>query len=137
MHSSVPFRLRCEKRPCRWDSSSRAMTSRCPSVRTEDRGTNRIIEVDAKNLTDEVVLEGQGRFFTTIMGVHQRLANGNILVNSSGEGNVIEFAPDGTIVWSYRNMVSDTKIGRVYNAMLLPEHMGEAFFRQALNSCAP
>ncbi len=107
-----------------------------PWIRAEPQGS-RIIEVDAKNLTDEVVLEGQGRFFTAIMGVHQRLANGNILVASSGEGRVIEFAPDGTIVWRYRNMESDTKNGRVYNAMLLPEHMDESFFRQALNSCAP
>jgi len=105
------------------------------SMGTDTQGS-RIIEVDAINSTEEVVLFGEGLFFTSIMGVHQRLANGNILVNSSGEGHVIEFAPDGTIVWRYRNKASDTKNGRVYNAMLLPEHMDAAFFRQTLNSCA-
>jgi hypothetical protein len=107
-----------------------------PLLETE-QPASRIIEVDASNSTEQVVLDGEGRFYTQIMGVHQRLSNGNILVTSSGEGQVIEFAPDGTVVWGYNNIVSETKKGRVYMAMLLPEHMDEAFFRQAINSCAP
>jgi outer membrane protein assembly factor BamB len=98
---------------------------------------SRIIELNAQNGTHKVVLEGKddSSFFTAIMGTHQRLTNGNILVNSSGKGRVIEFAPDGTIVWRYDNRLSDGRNGRVYMAMLLPEYMDAEFFKKRYREC--
>ena len=108
--------------------------NRKPSAEEGARG-GRIIEVDARTSTESVVLDGRDRFFTALMGVHQRIANGNILVTSSGEGRAIEFSPDGAVVWIYRNKISDDRNGRIYMASLLPEHMNSAFFKQALDSC--
>ena len=99
--------------------------------------TSRIVEIDARDGSAKVVLQGEGdhRFFSSIMGVHQRLANGNILVNSSDEGRVIEFAPDGTIMWHFENRIPEKKNGRVYMATLLPEHMDSAFFAERYSAC--
>ncbi len=100
--------------------------------------SSRILEIDASNGSAKVALQvrDDSRFFTAIMGVHERLANGNILVSSSDEGRVMEFAPDGTIVWRYDNRLSDGKNGRVYMAMLLPEYMNATFFDQGQSSCS-
>lgn len=99
--------------------------------------SSRIVEINARDGSDKVVLQGEGdkHFFSAIMGTHQHLANGNILVNSSGEGRVIEFAPDGTIVWRYEDRLSDNMNGRIYMAKLLPETMDAAFFRERYSSC--
>jgi hypothetical protein len=99
--------------------------------------SSRILEIDAINGSTKVALQGHGNslFFTGIMGLHERLANGNILVTSSGEGRVMEFAPDGTIVWRYDNRLSDGRNGRIYTAMLLPEYMNATFFDQGQSSC--
>ena len=40
------------------------------------------------------------RFFSFIMGTHQALPNGNILVTESTSGRVFEITPDGETVWS-------------------------------------
>ncbi|MEM9386900.1 MAG: arylsulfotransferase family protein [Pseudomonadota bacterium] len=98
---------------------------------------SRIVELNTRDGTSKVVLEGEGdgRFFTAIMGVHQRLANGNILVTASGEGRVIEFAADGTMVWRFSNRIADETNGRVYTAIALPEHMDAEFFRKRHATC--
>jgi hypothetical protein len=97
----------------------------------------RILEIDAINGSIKVALQGPGdsRFFTTITGVHERLANGNILLTSNSDGRVMEFAPDGTIVWRYDNRLSDGRNARIHMAMLLPEYMNARFFEQGRNSC--
>ncbi len=40
------------------------------------------------------------RFFSFIMGTHQVLPNGNILITESTSGRVFEITPDGETVWS-------------------------------------
>ena len=99
--------------------------------------SSRILEIDAGDGSVRIALQGEGEssFFTSVLGVHEYLANGNILVTSSGEGRVIEFAPDGTIVWRYDNRLPSGRNARIYMAMLLPEYMDEAFFNQAQSSC--
>lgn len=69
------------------------------------------------------------------MGVHQRLENGNILVVPSDEGRVLEFTADGRLVWRYDNRVAPNMNRRTYMAMVLPEHMDEAFFRERSKNC--
>jgi hypothetical protein len=104
--------------------------------RAPESPSSRIVEIDATDGTAVIALQGDGEngFFTSIMGVHERLTNGNILVVSSDEGRVIEFAPDGTVVWRYDNRLSNGKNGRIYMATLLPEHMNRKFFDEPRSS---
>ena len=99
--------------------------------------SSRILEIDAINGSTKVALQGHGdsRFFTAITGVHERLANGNILLTSNSDGRVMEFAPDGKIVWRYDNRLSDGRNARIHMAMLLPEYMNATFFEEKRNSC--
>jgi hypothetical protein len=98
---------------------------------------SRVVEIDAVSGDSTTVLAGDGDepFFTRIMGDHQRLKNGNILVVPSGEGRVLEFTKDGDLVWRYDNRVAVTKNRRIYNAIVLPEKMDEAFFREKVSKC--
>jgi len=44
----------------------------------------------------------EDKFYTAIMGTHQRLENGNILITSSVAGQLLEVTPSGEVVWDYR-----------------------------------
>lgn len=98
---------------------------------------SRIIEMNASTGERRTVVHGgKGvKFFTDIMGTHQRLPNGNILINSSTEGRLLETTSDGALVWSYDNKLSAKKNGRLTMGMVLPAHMNKAFFEQKTNLC--
>ncbi len=98
---------------------------------------SRIVEIDARTGASRVALSGEGEdgFFTAIMGVHQRLDNGNILVTSSAEGRALEYLPDGTLAWRYTNIIEGGLIGRVLMAKVLPPEMDEAFFASLKTQC--
>ena len=97
---------------------------------------SRIVEISALDGSARTVLSGDGEtpFFTEIMGKHQRLKNGNILVVSSGEGQVLEFSPDGRLAWRFGNRVGDQDT-RVYGARVLPPEMNEDFFEAQRATC--
>ena len=86
----------------------------------------------------DVLFSGQGdpAFFTDIMGSHQRLPNGNLLLVETIEGRVIEVDAQSNPVWEYINVVGDERVGVVVDAAILPGHMDEAFFRKAATACA-
>lgn len=98
---------------------------------------SRIVEIDVASGIAATVLKGTGEepFYTDIMGVHQRLANGNILVVPSGEGRVLEFTPEGRLSWRWDNRVSNNLNRRVYMAKILPANMDEAFFQARQAAC--
>ncbi len=79
--------------------------------------------------------DGETRFFTDIMGDHQRLPNGNILVVSSLEGRILEFLPDGTLGWEYQNRIAGDTNGAVFSARVLPPEMDREFFRSVTAGC--
>ncbi len=99
---------------------------------------SRVIEVNARTGEASVALDGVGPdgFFTNIMGVHQRLPNGNILVTSSGEGRALEYLPDGQLAWRYANRLSETTNGRIFMTKLLPPEMDAAFFETRAAGCS-
>jgi hypothetical protein len=99
---------------------------------------SRIVEVDAVTgeLRTRLDADAELPFFTMVMGQHQRLANGNVLVVSSGQGRVLEFTPDGRLAWRYENQ-ADGRTRRVYGAEILPEEMDRAFFEAGTAGCAP
>ncbi|WP_298976285.1 arylsulfotransferase family protein [uncultured Roseobacter sp.] len=98
---------------------------------------SRVVEVNARTGEASVALNGEGPdgFFTNIMGVHQRLPNGNILVTSSGEGRALEYLPDGQLAWRYSNRISEEINGRIFMTKLLPADMDAAFFETRAATC--
>ena len=97
-----------------------------------------IVEIDVLTGEAEVVV-GKGEnqhFFTDIMGTHERLPNGNILISSSQEGRALETLDDGTPVWEYINVVERGRVGRLTMAKLLPGFMDRDFFDSKLASCS-
>jgi hypothetical protein len=98
---------------------------------------SRIVEFDVRSGAVKTILSGNGPvpFFTSTRGVHQRLANGNILVTSTGEGMVVEFTPDGQPVWRFEHRVEPNKNRIIYHARVLPPEMDEAFFRERAKTC--
>ena len=53
------------------------------------------------------------RFYSSVMGAHQRLPNGNWLILSTMEGRVFEVTETGETVREYSNIINDT-----YNAVV-------------------
>ncbi|MGI9509084.1 MAG: arylsulfotransferase family protein [Geminicoccaceae bacterium] len=70
-------------------------------------------------------------FYTEVMGKHQWLDNGNLLLTESTKGRVFELDPAGEIVWEHINLVDDEGwVGLVDEAQRLPERFDKAFFEE-------
>lgn len=84
---------------------------------------SRIVMVSAPEHTTEVVFEGNREelpFYTDIMGKHQWLPNGNLLITESMRGRAFEIDRDGELVWQYVNALDDRTIGIVEEVQRLP-----------------
>ena len=115
--------------------------NRHPPEVFKERGS-RIVEFDGRTGDMRVALDGvrggEGEhFFTHVMGVHERLPNGNILVVEADGGRLLEFAPDGDLVWRYSNRwaADETKNLRIFGTKLLPAEMDAAFFKEKREQC--
>lgn len=64
---------------------------------------------------------GKRRFFTNIMGKHETLENGNILITESLGGRLFEVTPGGEIVWEYINRFAEGKVALVTSALRFPK----------------
>jgi hypothetical protein len=98
---------------------------------------SRVIEIDAATGMSSILIDGRGEtpFFTATMGTHQKLANGNMLVNPAEQGRVLEFLPDGRLAWRFDNRFGHDINGLVTAAEVLPPEMGTAFFKTLAASC--
>ena len=68
-------------------------------------------------------------FYTEVMGKHQWLDNGNLLLTESTKGRAFELDPKGEIVWEHVNLVDDEGwVGLVDEAQRLPLRFDRAFF---------
>ena len=94
---------------------------------------SRIVEITAPSGAAREVFSGPD-YFTTTMGKHQVLPNGNVLVTVPWQGQTLEIAPDGRLVWHYENDLGDGFRGLLTEAALLPREMDAAFF-EALPNC--
>jgi hypothetical protein len=75
-------------------------------------------------------------FYTNIMGKHQWLPNGNLLILEAMNGRVIEVNAKKEIVWSYNNLIADGKlISIMEGAHRLPLKFDLNFFKQAISRC--
>lgn len=90
---------------------------------SEDGGFHsRIVIVSvAENSMDVYFEEDEdASFFTGIMGKHQWLPNGNLLITESMKGRAFEITPEGEIVWQYVNYVKDDIVGILEEVQRLP-----------------
>jgi hypothetical protein len=73
-------------------------------------------------------------FNTNIMGKHQWLENGNLLITESMQGRAFEVNPKKEIVWEYRNVVGGTKLGLLEEATRVsPEKVRSLLERKSPN----
>lgn len=68
-------------------------------------GGSRIVHLDPQTGQVETVFAGRDTepFFTGILGKHQYLDNGNLLITEGEKGRVFEVTAKGDIVWEYVN----------------------------------
>ena len=66
-------------------------------------------------------------FFTDIMGKHQWLPNGNLLITSSREGRAFEINANGDIVWEYYNDIEKGIIGLLEEVQRIPIELQSIF----------
>jgi hypothetical protein len=83
---------------------------------------SRIMIVSARPQTSQVFFEGvpSAPFYTNIMGKHQWLPNGNLLITESREGRAFEVNRRGKVVWEYVNYVEDSVVGLVDEVQRFP-----------------
>ena len=97
------------------------------------------MEVNARTGEATVVLGGDGPgeepFYSGIMGDHEYLSNGNVLVTPSDEGRVLEYTPDGRLAWSWQNRIDNETNGRTFEASVLPASMDHEFFEEKKAAC--
>lgn len=74
-------------------------------------------------------------FYTNIMGKHQSLPNGNMLITEATKGRAFEIDPDGNIVWEYLNILDSGHIGLVTEVTRLPEQFTPEFFADSTAAC--
>lgn len=75
-------------------------------------------------------------FFSHIMGKHQWLPNGNLLITEAVQGRAFEIDRQGAIVWEYVNLVEDGYVGVIGEAQRLPSTITEAFFAERIQKCS-
>jgi uncharacterized protein (DUF427 family) len=64
---------------------------------------SRVLEIDPVSQQITWAYAGETEFFSKVVGLAQRLPNGNTLVTVSTEGRALEVTRDGETVWEFRN----------------------------------
>lgn len=90
-------------------------------------GGSRILSIDPVTRKITITYKGddQNSFYTAIMGKHQYLPNGNILITESLAGRAFETAPTGQVVWAYINRLNDDEVYLVEEATRYPKEYAE------------
>lgn len=107
-------------------------------VASESQGPqSRIVVVSARNDQVQVIYSGSREqpFYTDIMGKHQWLPNGNILITESTKGRAFEIDPEGKLVWEYFNLIDKGRLALVDEAQRLSSFFSRAFFEGGRRTC--
>ncbi|QGY40295.1 hypothetical protein GM415_09210 [Pseudodesulfovibrio cashew] len=93
--------------------------------------SSRIVLEHAPSGKTETIYEGTDAtpFFTDIMGKHQWLPNGNLLITETRGGRAFEVAPGGEIVWDYHNVAGENILGALDGVQRLPAQFNTIFGR--------
>jgi hypothetical protein len=86
------------------------------------RWQSRILLISARDRAVKVFYQGTSEqpFFTNIMGKHQWLPNGNLLITESCFGRAFEINRKGTIVWEYNNYIEKDCVSLLTEVTRLP-----------------
>lgn len=76
-------------------------------------------------------------FYSDIMGKHQWLPNGNLLITESMKGRAFEIDRDERIVWEYLNLVGDGYAGLLEEVLRLPERVSGVYSEANLLAKCP
>ena len=95
-----------------------------------------IVIASAKDNTVKVYFEGtkDKPFFTNVMGKHQWLPNGNLLITESMSGRGFEIDRQGEIVWQYINYVDRGIVGVVGEVQRLSPELTKLFLNRPSTS---
>ncbi|RLU00927.1 arylsulfotransferase family protein [Ketobacter sp.] len=102
-----------------------------------DHPASRILVKDVSTNLTTIPYQGtkQQLFFTNIMGKHQWLDNGNLLISESRLGRALEVDRNGEIVWEMYNVVEPGWLGIMEEVERLPPEMNGDFFGRARQQC--
>jgi hypothetical protein len=86
------------------------------------RASSRVVEYSFQTQQVRTLFAGspQTPFFTSVMGKHQRLPNGNLLLTEGQSGRAIEVDPSGQPVWEYFNIVAKGLAAHLTEATRIP-----------------
>jgi hypothetical protein len=90
---------------------------------------SRILILSASDARTQVYFSGSSDipFYTDIMGEHQWLPNGNLLITESMKGRAFEIDNQGEIVWEYSNIIKPGITGIVEGVQRIPSHFSTVF----------
>lgn len=97
---------------------------------------SRILLLSAREGKSQVYFEGSKTipFYTVILGKHQWLPNGNLLITESMKGRAFEIDQKGEIVWEYLNIVDKGVTGIIEEAQRVPL-VFSTIIKDRMNEC--
>jgi Arylsulfotransferase (ASST) len=108
------------------------------NVAPESQGPHsRIVVLSAANDDVQVIYSGSDKqpFYTDIMGKHEWLPNGNILITESTKGRAFEINREGELVWEYFNLIDKGRVASIDEAQRLPSLFTRSFFEEGCRAC--
>jgi Arylsulfotransferase (ASST) len=108
------------------------------NVAPESQGPqSRIVVLSATHEHVQVMYAGsdQQPFYTDIMGKHQWLPNGNLLITESTKGHAFEIDRAGELVWEYFNVADPGRVALLDEAQRLPSFFTRSFFEAGRRTC--
>jgi hypothetical protein len=86
------------------------------------RESTRLVRYSFASRQSTVLFEGNKKhpFFSNVMGKHQILKNGNMLMTEAAKGRAVEVTPNDEIVWEYNNIVKPHVVGFMPEATRIP-----------------
>lgn len=100
--------------------------------------SSKIVLISAldNSLTDYISGSQTLPFYSMIMGKHQWLNNGNLLIAESMKGRAFEINPQKQLVWVYNNVIAQTDtVGIMEGAERLPPNFDAQFFSRSRAAC--
>jgi hypothetical protein len=99
---------------------------------------SRIVVVSATHDHVQVIYSGSSEepFYTAMMGKHQWLPNGNLLMTESMKGRAFEIDPEGRLVWEYFHVVDKGRLALLTEAHRLPASFTRSFFEEGRRTCS-
>lgn len=103
--------------------------------------SSRIVILDARDNSARVYFQGTNEipFFTDIMGKHQWLPNGDVLITESRWGRAFEITSDRELAWEFNNIVGNGKakglLAMIAEARRLPAEFDRAKLETLKKNC--